>query len=94
VRLIEEARAQHRKDVKDAKRSAAGRERAEAAGGDAARIAAALAADRAERAAAAPVRERCMCNGGAGRIAAVLATRPVRCERAVALMTAMSPQEM
>jgi hypothetical protein len=56
VRLIEEAGAQHRKDVRDAKRSAAGRERTAAAGGDAARIAAALAADRAERAAAAPVR--------------------------------------
>jgi hypothetical protein len=56
VRLIEEAGAQHRKDVRDAKRSAAGRERTASAGGESARIAAALAADRAERAAAAPVR--------------------------------------
>ncbi len=55
MRLIEEAKAQHRKDVKDAKRSEKGRALAAANGGDAARIAAQLAADRAERAAAGPV---------------------------------------
>lgn len=55
MRNIEDARAQHKKDLKDSKRSAAGRALTAAAGGEAARITAALAADRAERASAAPV---------------------------------------
>mmetsp|Transcript_2793 Transcript_2793/g.8209 ORF Transcript_2793/g.8209 Transcript_2793/m.8209 type:complete len:183 (+) Transcript_2793:370-918(+) len=53
VRLIEEAKADFKKDARSAKRSAAGK--ALATGVDQQRIAAQLAADRAERAAAGPV---------------------------------------
>lgn len=71
MRLIEEARAQHKKDVRDAKRSATGRERTAAGGGDGARIAAALAADRAERAAATPVSHGALLTGFLFRVSSL-----------------------
>lgn len=55
VRSIEEAKAEWRKDVRGQKRSAAGKALAAQQGGEATRITAQLAADRAERAAQAPV---------------------------------------